>query len=55
MIPPGANFQLTLPDGKTIRPGGCIKYLNSSIIQHDINVWGETADVEGGKGAAAVD
>lgn len=44
MTPPGANFQLTLPDGKTICPDGCIMYLNSSIIQHDMNVWGETVD-----------
>lgn len=44
MTPPGANFQLTLPDGKTICPDGCIMYLNSSIIQHDRNVWGETVD-----------
>ncbi|KAJ4424043.1 hypothetical protein N0V82_001290 [Gnomoniopsis sp. IMI 355080] len=44
MTAPGTDFQLTLPDGKTICPDGCILYLNSFIIHHDVNVWGETVD-----------
>lgn len=44
MTPPGSNFQLTLPGGQRICPDGCIIYLNSFIIQHDVNVWGETVD-----------
>lgn len=44
MTPPGADFQLALPGGKTICPDGCIMYLNSFVIQHDENVWGENVD-----------
>lgn len=44
MTAPGTDFQLTLPGGKTVCPDGCIMYLNSFIIQHDVTVWGETVD-----------
>lgn len=44
MTAPGTDFRLTLPGGKTICPDGCVMYLNSFIIHHDVNVWGETAD-----------
>lgn len=44
MSPPGTNFQLTLPGGKQICPDGLVIWINSSLVQRDPAVWGETAD-----------
>lgn len=44
MSPPGTNFQLNLPGGKQICPDGLVIWINSSLIQRDPAVWGETAN-----------
>lgn len=42
--PPGTNLQLKLPGGQQICPDGLVIWINTSLVQRDPAVWGETAD-----------